>query len=142
MTNVHSDSHTRVRINAEIDVARAIAHANRMSAEAKFRAVDQSRIATAVSELARNILKYASHGEITLSQVADGARRGLEVVAEDRGPGIEDMERAQADHFSSGGTLGLGLPGVKRLMDEFTLDSEPGAGTRVRCRIWLQPARP
>ncbi len=94
-------------------------------------------IATAVSELARNILKYADSGEIRLRVVAKGFRRGIEVVAEDRGPGISNPDEALKDHFSSSGTLGLGLPGVKRMMDEFQLESAPQQGTRVTVRKWL-----
>ncbi len=131
------DTEKRVTIRGETDVARAIVQANRMSRAAQFQTVDQSRIATAVSELARNILKYAGHGEIHLRLVAGKAGRGMEIVAEDKGPGIADAERALADHFSSSGTLGLGLPGVQRMMDEFDLASAPGAGTRVTVRKWL-----
>ena len=94
-------------------------------------------IATAVSELAYNIVKYAGRGEILMGQITAGSRVGLEVVARDKGPGIEDTQQAMADRFSSGGTLGLGLPGVKRLMDEFSLDSAPGEGTRVIARTWI-----
>lgn len=132
-----SNTETRVTIRGESDVARAIVQANRMSRAAQFQAVDQSRIATAVSELARNILKYAGHGEIILRRIAGEASRGMEIVAEDNGPGIADTDLALSDHFSSGGTLGLGLPGVQRMMDEFDLASEPGAGTRVTVRKWL-----
>jgi serine/threonine-protein kinase RsbT len=132
-----SDMEARITIRGDSDVARAIAHANQMSQAAQFPAVDQSRIATAVSELARNILKYAGQGQITLRRVIDQRRRGMEIVAEDKGPGIADKDSALSDHFSSGGTLGLGLPGVRRLMDEFDLESEPGAGTRVTVRKWL-----
>ncbi len=131
------DAATRVTINGESDVARAILYANRMSQAAQFEAVDQSRIATAVSELARNILKYAGHGRIVLRQVHAQGGRGMEIVAEDQGPGIADKDRALSDHFSSGGTLGLGLPGVKRMMDEFSLESATGSGTRVTVRKWL-----
>jgi len=134
--NATSDSETRVSIRGDSDVARAILHANQMCKAARFQAVDQSRVATAVSELARNILKYAGHGVITLRPIADRSRHGMEVVAEDQGPGITDKDRALADHFSSGGTLGLGLPGVQRMMDEFALESEPGAGTCVTVRKW------
>ena len=132
-----SDTETRITMRGESDVARAIVQANRISRAGQFRSVDQSRIATAVSELARNILKYAGHGEITLRWIAAGARAGMEIVAEDKGPGIADTDRALLDHFSSSGTLGLGLPGVQRMMDEFDLASEPGAGTRVTVRKWL-----
>ena len=131
------DSETRVTIRGESDVARAILHANRMSQAAQFQTVDQSRIATTVSELARNILKYAGQGEVTLRRLVGKTGRGMEIVAQDNGPGIEDRDRALSDHFSSSGTLGLGLPGVQRMMDEFHLESKPGVGTRVTARKWL-----
>ncbi len=132
-----SDTEARITIRGESDVARAILHANRMSRAAQFQTVDQSRIATAVSELARNILKYAGHGEIILRRIVGRTGRGMEIVADDRGPGIADTDRALADHFSSGGTLGLGLPGVRRMMDEFDLKSGSENGTRVTVRKWL-----
>jgi serine/threonine-protein kinase RsbT len=94
-------------------------------------------IATAVSELANNIVKYAGCGEILMDRIKTGSRTGIEVVARDKGPGIEDIQKAMADHFSSGNTLGLGLPGVKRMMDEFELTSEPGKRTTVTIRKWL-----
>ncbi len=133
-----SDTETRIAIRGDSDVARAILYANRISQATAFQAVDQSRIATAVSELARNILKYAGHGEIILRQIVGKTGRGLEVVAQDNGPGISDRDRALTDHFSSSGTLGLGLPGVQRMMDEFDLVSESGTGTRVTVRKWLE----
>ena len=132
-----SDTEARIAIRGESDVARAILHANWMSQATNFQAVDQSRIATAVSELARDILKYAGHGEIVLRRVVGKTGRGMEVVAQDNGPGIADQDRALSDHFSSSGTLGLGLPGVQRMMDEFDLVSESGRGTRVTVRKWL-----
>ena len=94
-------------------------------------------IATAVSELATNIVKYAGCGEILIDRINTGGRTGIEVTARDRGPGIEDIQKAMADHYSSGNTLGLGLPGVKRMMDEFELTSQPGKGTTVTIRKWL-----
>ncbi len=94
-------------------------------------------IATAVSELANNIVKYAGRGEILIARIDTGSRIGLEVTARDCGPGIEDIQLAMADHFSSGKTLGLGLPGVKRMMDEFEITSEPGKRTTVTFRKWL-----
>ena len=94
-------------------------------------------IATAVSELANNIIKYAGSGEILLTRITGGSQMGIEVIARDRGPGIEDIQKAMADHYSSGNTLGLGLPGVKRMMDEFELTSEPGKRTMVTIRKWL-----
>jgi serine/threonine-protein kinase RsbT len=94
-------------------------------------------IATAVSELANNIVKYAGRGEILMTRIIAGSRMGMEVIARDRGPGIENIQKAMADHYSSGNTLGLGLPGVKRMMDEFELTSEPGKRTTVTIRKWL-----
>ena len=127
----------RIAITREIDVARAIVQAGKMSKVAAFAQVDQSKIATVVSELGRNILKYAGQGHIIFRLIDQGTARGIEIVAEDRGPGIDDIENALADHYSSGGTLGLGLPGVKRLMDNFNLQSAPGTGTRVTVKKWL-----
>ena len=94
-------------------------------------------IATAVSELANNIIKYAGRGEILLERIIVQNRAGMEVIARDSGPGIEDIQKAMADHYSTGDTLGLGLPGVKRMMDEFELTSKPGKRTTVTIRKWL-----
>ncbi len=94
-------------------------------------------IATTVSELTRNILKYAGSGELYLRRVKEVGRRGIQVEAIDRGPGIEDCEAAMSDHFSSSGTLGLGLPGVRRMMDEFSLRSSAADGTQVTATKWL-----
>ena len=126
------ESHTDIW--SEADVAVATTRVNRMLSQQGLRAEDISRIITVVSELARNIVKYAGRGEVTLSELPGGL--GVQVVATDHGPGIADPERALEDHYSTGGTLGLGLPGVKRLMDEFSLESAPGKGTRVTARKW------
>ena len=131
----------RLAIRTEIDATRAALEATRYSRDAGHEETSSRLIATAVSELARNILKYAGRGEIQLRQVGRRVQHrsahGIEIVAVDRGPGIADPETAMRDHFSSGGTLGLGLPGVKRMMDEFSLDSTPGEGTRVTAVKWL-----
>lgn len=126
----------RITIAKESDVAIAIAQAGRLCREIAFEDSDRSRVTTAVSELARNIVKYAGRGEIALRRISGRAGCGVEVVARDDGPGIADTGLALADHFSSGGTLGLGLPGVKRMMDEFELESAAGSGTRVTVRKW------
>ena len=97
---------------------------------------DTSRIVTAASELAHNILKYAGTGNVSFSLLDDGAKPGVEFIASDRGPGIADVDQAMADKFSTSGTLGLGLPGVKRLVDEFDLNSEVGVGTTVAFKVW------
>jgi serine/threonine-protein kinase RsbT len=95
-----------------------------------------SALATAVSELTTNVFKYAKRGRLTLRVVKRVGQPGLEAVVEDAGPGISDLEAAMRDHESTGGSLGLGLPGTKRLVDEFEVDTEPGRGTRVRVVKW------
>lgn len=93
-------------------------------------------LATAVSELATNVVKYAGRGRITLRRVRRLEQPGVEVVVNDHGPGIADVELALQEHQSTGGTLGLGLSGTRRLVDEFEIVSEPGTGTRVRVVKW------
>ena len=127
----------RLSIQSELDASRAALVTTQFSLEEGFDETRSRMIATAVSELARNILKYAGTGEIRLRQVEGPSGRGIEIEAVDRGPGIEDPDAAMQDNFSSGGTLGLGLPGVKRLMDEFLLESMPGEGTRVTAVKWM-----
>jgi anti-sigma regulatory factor (Ser/Thr protein kinase) len=138
-----SGSTLRLRISSESDATRSLIAASRFAEEIGFSRADCQSIATAVSELARNILKYVGDGEILIERVGTDRRPGIQIAARDRGPGIADIEAAMQDHFSSSGTLGLGLPGVKRLMDEFEIDSSPGAGTRVVVRKWREaPSRP
>jgi serine/threonine-protein kinase RsbT len=127
----------RLTIQTDADASRAVLESTQFSLAAGFDDTPSRMIATAVSELARNILKYATAGEIRLRQIESPSGRGIEIQATDRGPGIEDTEEAMRDHFSSGGTLGLGLPGVKRMMDEFSLESAPGEGTRVTAVKWI-----
>ena len=124
-------------IHGELDVRHAVLESTQFSLAAGFDETRSRMIATAVSELVRNILKYAGSGEIRLRRVTAAAKRGVEIVALDQGPGIADVGAAMRDHFSSGGTLGMGLPGVERMMDEFTLDSAPGRGTRVTAIKWI-----
>ena len=101
-----------------------------------FSLVDQTKIVTAASELARNVIVYGGGGSLRLEALNDDARRGLRLVFEDQGPGIADVERALKDGFSTGGGLGLGLGGARRLSNEFEIDSQPGAGTRVAITRW------
>jgi serine/threonine-protein kinase RsbT len=118
-------------------VALSVVRANQAAAAVGLDGAARQQFATAVSELARNIFKYAGSGELRIRELGTGQRAGVEATAIDQGPGIEDIERAMTDHFSSGGTLGHGLPGVRRMMDEFEIDSEPGQGTQVTIRRWL-----
>ena len=125
-----------VPIALESDVTRAVLAARDLAQAAGLSSLQCGAVVTAVSELARNIVKYAGCGRIELSIVARGSQRGLQVVAVDQGPGIESIELAMQDNFSTSQTLGLGLPGTKRLVDEFEIDSWPGRGTRVVVRKW------
>jgi serine/threonine-protein kinase RsbT len=99
---------------------------------------DATVVSAAISEIARNILDYTPGGEIVLRVVERGGRRGIEIVGSDQGPGIADVQQALQDGYSTSGSLGLGLPGARRLMDEFEIDSEPGAGTTVTMRKWTR----
>lgn len=102
-----------------------------------FRLVDQTKLVTAASELARNTLQYGGGGDVQIVPLLDGPRKGLRLVFEDKGPGIPDIERALTDGFTTGGGLGLGLGGSKRLCNEFSIESQPGQGTRVMIARWV-----
>ncbi len=125
------------QIITEEDIVTSRRAAKEMAREIGFGIVDQTKIATAISELTRNVIKYADEGVLTIQGIADGPGRGMEIICEDRGPGIEDVDRALEDGFSTSRALGLGLPGTRRLMDEFELESRPGKGTRIVIRKWL-----
>ena len=109
-----------------------------MAVSLGFRTIDQTRLATVTSELARNVVKYAKRGRMIMqpAESLDG-RRGMRIIFEDSGPGIPDVGAAMRDGFSTGGGLGKGLPGSRRLDDEFEIESAPGAGTRVTVIRWL-----
>ncbi len=128
----------RVAIAEDNDIVRARQRARDLARELGFGLVDQSRIATAVSELARNVVRYATggQGEAQLRKLDDGGRVGLEIVVADKGPGIANIEEAMQAGYTSGTGLGLGLPGAQRLMDEMRVDSEVGRGTVVTVRKW------
>ena len=104
--------------------------------DAGFSLVDQTKMVTAASELARNTVDYGGGGTAMLELIADGTRRGLRVVFEDKGPGIPDIQQAMTDHFTTGNGLGLGLGGAKRLVNEFHISSRAGEGTRVVITRW------
>lgn len=128
----------RLEIAGEDDIVRARQRARELARELGFGGVDQSRIATAVSELARNVVRYATggRGEARLRQLEESGRLGLEVVVCDDGPGIANVEEALQAGFTSGKGLGMGLPGARRLMDEMEIDSVLGRGTTVVVRKW------
>jgi serine/threonine-protein kinase RsbT len=127
-----------VPIHDEPDIVVARQRGRTLAAELGFSAGDLALIATAISELTRNVLSYAKAGELSLRVVAKGARRGVEVVVRDHGPGIPDLALAMQDGYSTGGGLGLGLPGARRLMDEFQIESKVGRGTTVTMRKWTR----
>jgi serine/threonine-protein kinase RsbT len=128
----------RFRLKREVHLVVALSSARALAAELGFDDTITNKICTAVSELGRNIFKYAEHGDLYLVHL-DGPRGvGFEVVATDRGPGIDDPEAALRDNFSTQGTLGLGLPGVRRMADDFDLASTPGVGTTVTIRFWRE----
>lgn len=126
-------------IATDKDIVEARQTARALAEQIGFSAGDAIVVATAVSELARNIVDYASPGEVVVRSVENGKRRGLVLVARDNGPGIRDIALAMRDGFSTAGRLGLGLPGVRRLMDEFEIISEPGKGTVVSVKKWISP---
>jgi serine/threonine-protein kinase RsbT len=138
MRRIETREMMRFRIASETDLSRIVMEVKRQSQELGFDAVDAAKVSSAASELLRNVLKYAASGHATVRKLHTNRRIGLEFVVRDRGPGIEDVERALQDHYSTSGTLGLGLPGVKRMVDEFDIESTPGSGTNVRFIYWAR----
>ncbi len=131
-------SETSIPIERELDIVTARQKGRELAATLGFSGTDQTLLATAISEVARNIVSYAGRGTIVLSTVEDQGRRGVMIVAEDHGPGIADVALAMRDGYSTGGSLGAGLPGAKRLVDDFELTSVVGAGTTVTLKKWLR----
>jgi serine/threonine-protein kinase RsbT len=125
-----------VAIRADVDIISARQRGRDLGLELGFPKTDLALIATAISELARNILTYAGEGEIEVAVEDAEGRRGLLIVARDHGPGIPDIGLALQDGYSTSRSLGIGLPGVRRLMDDFEITSELGSGTVVRAAKW------
>ena len=137
------DDECRLLIDSEHDILTARQRGRELAEEVGFTGSDLTIFATAISEIARNIVQYAERGEITIGVVRDGERPGIVVVARDEGPGIPDVEQAMQDGYSTGRSLGLGLPGARRLMDEFDLRSTAGEGTTVTMKKWMRtPTKP
>ncbi len=126
-----------INLESEQDISIARYEVRLIASALGFRSIDQTRLATITSELARNIVKYAERGHLTARKATGGVREGLRLVFEDKGPGIPDIDAAMRDGFTTGGGLGKGLPGSKRLADEFHIESEVGHGTRVTVIRWL-----
>jgi serine/threonine-protein kinase RsbT len=129
-------SQIAIPIASDLDIVAARRRGRFLAIELGFSGTGATLIATAISELARNIVLYATRGEIRLASANDGGRPGIVVVARDEGPGIKDVSRAIAGGHSTSGGLGLGLAGVRRLMDEFEIASQPGEGTTVTVTSW------
>jgi serine/threonine-protein kinase RsbT len=124
-----------IPIARESDIVAARQKGRALAAELGFSSCDQTLIATAISEIARNIITYATKGEVSLSTIKNG-QEGLSITAVDEGPGIANLDQAMRNGYSSSGSLGLGLPGAKRMMDDFEIVSEPGKGTTIRMKKW------
>lgn len=128
---------SRIAIESDADVVTARQRARELAADLELSSTDQTLLATAISEVARNITHYAQRGEVRLRIIRDkGGREGIEVVAQDYGPGIANLELAMQDGYTTGGGLGLGLPGARRLVDEFDVQSTTGQGTTVTLIKW------
>jgi RNA polymerase sigma factor (sigma-70 family) len=132
------DDVVRIPITRDADIVAARQSARELAAQAGMRGTNLTLLATAVSEVARNIVRFTDGGEIVVEIVEQDGRRGVQVVARDSGPGIPDVDKAMADGFSTYAGLGLGLPGARRLMDEFAVVSEPGRGTTVTMTRWCK----
>jgi len=130
------DDETRVRINSDQDIVVARQKGRSLAVALGFSSGDATLLATAISELARNIVSYAKTGDIVLKIIHGSANSGIQIVARDNGPGIADVQQALRDGFSTSGSLGLGLPGVMRLVDEFHIASVESQGTTVSIKKW------
>jgi serine/threonine-protein kinase RsbT len=118
------------------DIVLARQKVRQWSVDLRFSLVDQTKLVTAASELARNALDHGKGGQMTIESVANGSKSGLRLVFEDQGPGIPDIQQALKDGFTSGSGMGLGLGGSKRLVNEFSIESEVGKGTRITIARW------
>jgi serine/threonine-protein kinase RsbT len=127
-----------IPVLSDADMVPARAEGRALADRMGFSRTDATLIATAISEVGRNILVHAGHGEIVLSPLQDNGRSGVEVVARDEGPGIIDTDAALRDGYASRGGLGLGLPGARRLMDDFDIVSRLGEGTTVTMKKWRE----
>jgi serine/threonine-protein kinase RsbT len=127
-----------VSIRSDVDIVLARQQGRTMAGNIGFAATDATLIATAISELARNIVTYAQKGELLMRSAETAHSKGIVIVARDHGPGIRNIQDVLRDGYSTSGGLGLGLPGVKRLMDEFAIESELRRGTTVTVKKWLR----
>jgi|SRR5260221_12760405 serine/threonine-protein kinase RsbT len=132
------ENEARVAIGSAADIVTARQKGRSLAMELGFDGSDLTLIATAISEVARNIINHAKHGEVVISSANHGSKHGIVVIASDEGPGIPDVERAMQYGYSTNKGLGVGLPGAKWLMDEFEIVSKVGNGTKVTMKKWLK----
>jgi len=138
LTDTESENQVRLRIASSADVVAARQQARALASRIGFSHSNQTVIATAVSEVVRNIVEYAKEGEVTITLINRGVyRKGVEIVATDQGPGIPEVSIVMRDGYSTRKGLGIGLPGARRLMDDFEIVSEIGKGTTVTMRKWV-----
>lgn len=130
------DSAETLSVKTESDIVEARLRVKQHAGRVGLDITDDTKLVTAVSEIARNMVLYGGGGTMLIEEVIERGRRGLRVTFEDQGPGIPDLERAMGDGYTTGGGLGLGLPGSKRLVHEFNIKSEAGKGTRVEMTTW------
>lgn len=128
----------RIPIKSELDIVIARVEARNLAREMGFGIIDQARIATAVSELARNVVLYARSGQIILNQIDLSRKTGLQIICQDQGPGIENLDQVMRNDHAAAQGVGMGLSGTKRLMDEFEVKSQVGKGTTVTVCKWLR----
>jgi serine/threonine-protein kinase RsbT len=134
--DAHAHTLAELALRTGEDVVRLRQAVRERAVAAGFSLVDQTKIVTAASELGRNTIQYGGGGKVFICALQNGARRGLRLEFVDQGPGIRDIAQALQDGFTTGGGLGLGLSGAKRLSDEFHIESEPGKGTRISIARW------
>jgi serine/threonine-protein kinase RsbT len=134
---VSKESQVHVRIQNSADIVAARQQGRALASIVGFSHSNLTIIATAISEVARNIVEYAKEGEIVITLIDDATKKGVEIVASDQGPGIPDISTVMRDGFSTGKGLGIGLPGARRLMDEFAIASAVGTGTIVTMKKWV-----
>jgi serine/threonine-protein kinase RsbT len=134
---ISSAREVHVRIQSSADIVAARQQGRELAARAGFTNSNLTIIATAISEIARNIVEYAKEGDITITLIENSGHRGVEIIAADEGPGIPDVSTVMRDGYSTGKGLGIGLPGARRLMDEFEIVSTIGRGTTITMKKWV-----
>jgi serine/threonine-protein kinase RsbT len=137
MAATHKEGPVHVRIQSSADIVTARRQGRALALQTGFSSSNLTIIATAISEVARNIVEYAKEGEVIITPINQAHKRGIEIVAADHGPGIADVSTVMRDGYSTGKGLGIGLPGARRLMDEFEITSQIGKGTTVRMKKWV-----